>query len=163
MMKLTFKSLYNNSQKAENIMNACKLTIALVLGAISLNVSANEVNAEKLAIKYYNIAKAINPDYKAPSVTDGKLFFNRKFNVNGKMIACASCHTTNPANEGKNIVTHKPIKPLAPTINPNRFSDLDKVEDKFTEHCNDILGADCTAMEKANFISYLITEKTPTK
>ena len=40
---------------------------------------------------------------------------------------------------------------------------MDKVEDKFVEHCNDITGQDCTAQEKANFITYLITVKEPSK
>jgi len=40
---------------------------------------------------------------------------------------------------------------------------LDKVEEQFTQHCNDIIGSDCTAAEKANFITYLMTEKTPSE
>ena len=40
-------------------------------------------------------------------------------------------------------------------------SDIEKVEEQFTEHCNDIIGSDCTAAEKANYIAYLLTEKTP--
>lgn len=140
-----------------------KFVLLSLLGLATFAANADVKNAENLTIKYYNIAKAINPEYKAPSVSDGKMFFNRKFKVDGKEVACASCHTQNPANEGKNIVTGKAIPPLSPAVNPKRFNDLDKVEDKFTEHCNDILGADCTPVEKANFIAYLLTEKTPTK
>jgi len=36
------------------------------------------------------------------------------------------------------------------------------VEENFTKHCNEVIGADCTAAEKANYIAYLLTEKTPT-
>jgi hypothetical protein len=46
-------------------------------------------------------------------------------------------------------------------VNHKRFSDVEKVEEQFTEHCNDIIGSDCTAAEKANYIAYLLTEKTP--
>ena len=46
-------------------------------------------------------------------------------------------------------------------VNYKRFSDVDKVEEQFTLHCNDIIGSDCTAAEKANYIAYLLTEKTP--
>ncbi|HBA08252.1 MAG TPA: hypothetical protein DCW48_00760, partial [Methylotenera mobilis] len=45
--------------------------------------------------------------------------------------------------------------------NNKRFKDLEKVEEKFTEHCNEIIGTDCTAAEKANYIIYLLTERTP--
>jgi hypothetical protein len=80
---------------------------------------------------------------------------------NGKEMACASCHTSNPANTGKHALTGKAIEPLSPAVNNKRFKDLDKVEEKFTEHCNEIIGADCTAAEKANYIIYLLTERTP--
>ncbi|HAF00024.1 MAG TPA: hypothetical protein DCO68_00875 [Methylophilaceae bacterium] len=137
------------------------LILLTVFGIASFAANADVTNAEKLALKFTNIAHQINPEFKAPSVADGKLFFNRKFNVKGKEIACASCHTTNPADEGKHIITGKAIRPLSPSVNEHRFTDIEKVEDKFVEHCNDILGTDCTAAEKANFIAYLMTEKTP--
>jgi mono/diheme cytochrome c family protein len=145
-------------------MKLTGLLLGALLGLATLSAHADVTNAEKLAIKYTNIAKSVNPEYKAPSISDGKLFFNRKFNMpNGKEVACASCHTSNPADEGKHLVTGKPIKPLSPAVNKFRFTDIDKVEDKFTEHCTDILGADCSAAEKANFIAFVMTQKTPSK
>lgn len=141
-----------------------KLVLALIGATFAFQASADVTNAEKLVYKYTNIAHSVNETYQAPSITDGKIFFNRKFKTpNGKEAACASCHTNNPANTGKNIVTGKEIPPLAPRVNAKRFTDLDKVEEEFTKHCNDILGADCAASEKANFIAYLLTETKPTK
>jgi cytochrome c peroxidase len=138
--------------------------VAALLAGASLAANADADNAEKLAKKYTTIAKTVNASFDAPSSMDGKIFFNRKIKApNGKEVACASCHTSNPANTGKNIVTGRSIAPLSPLVNAKRFSDLEKVEDKFTEHCNDIIGADCTAAEKANFIAYLLTEEKPTK
>lgn len=140
------------------------LNVALLaaLGLASINASADVTNAIKLQDKYVEIAKTANAEFKAPSAVDGKFFFNRKIKLaNGKEAACASCHTQNPADAGKHMVTGKAIKPLSPTVNYKRFSNIDKVEEQFTLHCNDILGADCTAAEKANYIAYLLTEKTP--
>jgi hypothetical protein len=142
-------------------MKRTNIILATLLGLAIFSANANVTNAEKLAIKFTNMAKQINPEFQAPSVTEGKMFFNRKFKVKDQEIACASCHTTNPADEGKHIVTGKAIRPLSPAVNEKRFTDIEKVEDKFVEHCNDILGADCTPAEKANFIAYLMTEKTP--
>lgn len=140
-------------------------TIIAIFGVVfSVNAAADVTNAEKLVYKYTNIAHSVNPSYQAPSITDGKIFFNRKFKTpSGKEAACASCHTNNPANVGKNIVTNKEIPPLAPRVNTKRFTDLEKVEEEFTKHCNDILGADCAPAEKANFIAYLLTETKPSK
>lgn len=128
---------------------------------IANNVQADSINAEKLAGKYIESAKLVNPTF-TPSFVAGKQFFNRKFRNDGHEVACASCHTKNPANTGKNIVTGKPIKPLSPVVNPTRFTDIAKVEDNFIDHCNDIIGADCSAEEKANFITYLLTTEDNT-
>lgn len=143
-------------------MKKISLLLAALLGIATFSATATEASAEKLLQKYTGIAKTINPEFTKASATDGKIFFNRKIKLaDGKETACASCHTSNPADTGKHIVTKKTIRPLSPTVNPKRFTNLDKVEDKFTEHCNDIIGADCSAIEKANFIAYLLTEKTP--
>lgn len=142
-------------------MKHTHLILAALLGFTTLSAQADITNAEALTKKYVGIAQTVNPEFVS-SVTEGKMFFNRKFKLsNGKEAACASCHTTNPANPGKNIITGKAIAPLSPAVNNKRFKDLDKVEEKFTEHCNEILGTDCTAAEKANYIIYLLTERTP--
>ena len=141
-----------------------KINIALgaILSVAAVYAHADIANAEKLAHKYTTIAKSVNADFAGPSATEGKLFFNRKIKTAaGKAQACASCHTANPADEGKHAVTGRAIRPLSPAVNFKRFSDIYKVEEQFTEHCNDIIGNDCTAAEKTNFITYLMTEKTP--
>lgn len=137
------------------------LSIALfaLLGTVGFSVQADEASAKKLADKYAAIAKHIDPNYAGPSADEGKAFFNREIIVKGKPTACASCHTANPSATGKNVVTGKAIKPLAPSANAQRFSDLDKVEKNFEKHCLDVIGRDCTAAEKANFIAYLVSVK----
>ncbi len=72
---------------------------------------------------------------------------------------CSGCHTEDPRKEGKHIQTKLPIKPLAPSANPERFTDAQKVEANFTAHCMDLHERDCRAFEKGNFISYLMSVK----
>jgi cytochrome c peroxidase len=127
-------------------------------GAASLPVQADVESAQKLANKYAAFAKNIDPAYK-PSADAGRAFFSRKLLVHGKEISCSSCHTDNPAAEGKDVKTGKPIKPLAPSANPKRFNDLEKVETNFEKHCLDVLGKDCKAAEKADYITYLLSIK----
>lgn len=140
-------------------MRNISIALLALLGAASFSVLADTASAQKLADKYAAIAKNIDPASKGASADDGKAFFNRELTIKGKQVACASCHTANPADAGKNIVTGKPIKPLAPAVNAERFSNLDKVEKNFEKHCLDIIGRDCTAQEKANFIAYLVSVK----
>lgn len=143
-------------------MKKLNIVLAALLGFATLTAFADVDNAVKLQNKYNGFAKMVNPDTGGADAVDGKNFYNRQFRMpNGTTAACASCHTTNPANVGKHIVTGKAIKPLSPYVNKDRFNDVDKVEDNFTKHCNDIVGTDCTANEKANYIAYLLTERKP--
>ncbi len=139
-------------------MRTLTSTLIALLSIASFSAHADVATAQKLADKYATFAKNINAEYSA-SADEGKAFFNREITVKGKQVACASCHTVNPAGEGKHLVTGKPIRPLSPAVNDKRFTSVEKVEKNFTKHCNDIIGRDCTAEEKANFITYLITAK----
>ena len=89
----------------------------------------------------------------AASPQRGEQFFNA---THGKAWSCASCHGTAPAQGGKHASTGKPIAALAPSANTQRFSDPAKVEKWFRRNCNDVLGRECSAAEKADVMSWLI-------
>lgn len=151
-------------------MKITSYILLALLGVSSLSAYADATTAQKIAEKYAAAAKAADPNYAGLSAEDGKTFFNREViqfkgdtKNPGKAIACASCHTANPADSGKHIVTGKSIKPLSPVVNAKRFNSVKNVEDKFTKHCNEVVGSDCTPQEKGNYIAYLLTEKTPSK
>lgn len=135
---------------------------------LSVNAYADVATAQKLVDKYAAIAKNVDPNYPGPSASQGKEFFNREViqfkgdkSNPGKKLACASCHTANPADFGKHIVTGKKIRPLSPAVNPKRFASIDHVERQFTKHCNEVVGSDCTVQEKANYIAFLIEQTHP--
>ena len=90
------------------------------------------------------------------SIARGEQFFNAK---HGKEWSCASCHENPPNHDTKHIVTGKVIKPLSPNSNPDRFTDQAKVEKWFKRNCNDVLARECTAQEKADVLSWLMTVK----
>jgi hypothetical protein len=71
--------------------------------------------------------------------------------------SCASCHTDDPRQPGKHAVTEKPIKPLAPAANPERFTDAKKVAKWFKRNCNDVLERACTVQEKGDLLTYLLS------
>lgn len=73
---------------------------------------------------------------------------------NGAMQSCASCHTANPKQAGQTRVG-KRIEPLAPSANPQRFTDAAKVEKWFRRNCTDVLARKCSAQEKGDFIAWL--------
>ena len=44
---------------------------------------------------------------------------------------------------------------MAVSVTPERFTDAAKVEKWFGRNCNTVLGRECTALEKGDFITYL--------
>lgn len=73
--------------------------------------------------------------------------------------SCASCHGMPPTEAGRHAATGKAIAPLAPSSNGERFTDLAKAEKWFRRNCNDVLGRECTAAEKADVLSWLLSLK----
>lgn len=93
------------------------------------------------------------------SADTGRAFYLKPRAWQERDRTCSSCHTEDPTKEGKHIETKKPIKPLAPAANPERFTDAAKVEKNFSEHCTDLYERDCRAVEKGNFIAFLMSVK----
>lgn len=94
----------------------------------------------------------------APAVSArGQQFFTTR---HGRDWSCASCHGNPPTETGKHASTGKPIGPLAPAFKVERFSDSAKVEKWFRRNCNDVVGRECTAAEKADVLSWLLTLKS---
>lgn len=86
----------------------------------------------------------------------GQQFFT---NLHGHEWRCASCHGAKPTQAGQHAATGKAILPLAPAFNPDRFTDAAKVEKWFRRNCNDVVGRECTAAEKADVLAWLLTLK----
>lgn len=93
---------------------------------------------------------------QAPQAARGQEFFTTK---HGHDWACASCHTAQPTAEGKHASTGKSIRPMAPAANPERFTDAAKTEKWFRRNCNDVVGRECSAGEKADVMAWLLTLK----
>lgn len=89
------------------------------------------------------------------SAQRGAEFYKRSFGASAKMANCASCHTDSPAQPGRHVVTDKAIKPLAPAANAERFSDPTKVEKWFRRNCTEVVGRECSAAEKADFVAFV--------
>ena len=86
----------------------------------------------------------------------GQAFFNAK---HGRDWSCATCHSATPTVSGKHATTSKAITPLAPSADAARFNDVAKTEKWFRRNCNDVVGRECSAAEKANVLAWLISLK----
>jgi hypothetical protein len=93
---------------------------------------------------------------RTPHAATGQQFFNA---THGHEWSCASCHTATPTVDGKHANTGKVIAPLAPALNPERFTDPAKTEKWFRRNCNDVLARECSAAEKSDVLAWLLTLK----
>lgn len=130
------------------------LTLVAVAGLAAQPVLAETPNQMLSSIQ--SEATKATPGFKGFSAARGESFYKT---THGKELSCASCHTENPAAQGKHANTGKAILPLAPSANAERFSDTTKVEKWFKRNCNDVLGRLCTAQEKGDVLTYLLTVK----
>ena len=122
---------------------------ALVIGTALLASAHAATPAELLAGYAAQAGSAAVP-------MRGQDFFTK---THGREWSCASCHGAVPTKTGKHASTGKPINPMAPAFSTARFTDRAKTEKWFRRNCNDVVGRECTASEKADVLSWLITLK----
>jgi hypothetical protein len=103
---------------------------------------------------YEQVARKDAASFAGFSADRGRGFFNA---THGTDWSCSTCHTANPAATGKHAKTGKAIAPLAPAGAPDRFTDQAKAEKWFKRNCNDVLGRECTAAEKGDVLTYLLS------
>jgi len=127
------------------------LLLAAVFGLSAQPAFAETPDEVLAAIK--NSAAAM-PGFQGFSAARGETFYKSK---HGSDWSCSTCHTDNPAAQGKHAKTDKPIKPLAPSANAERFTDMKKIEKWFKRNCNDVLDRVCTPQEKGDVLAYLLT------
>jgi hypothetical protein len=126
--------------------------IFVVAGGLMAQPACAETPAQVLAT-IESAAKAA-PGFQGFSAARGEQFFKT---THGNELRCAACHTENPAAMGKHAKTGKPIEPMAPAANAERFTDPAKVEKWFKRNCNDVLDRPCTPQEKGDFLTYLLS------
>ena len=128
------------------------------IGFLILIAIAQPLRAEQpqdIILSYALQAKQDNAAFLGFDAIRGEQFF--KSQHNGGDWSCASCHTDNPAAAGLHTVTKKEIEPMAPSVNPARFTNTSKVEKWFKRNCKDVLNRECTAQEKGDVITYLMS------
>ena len=130
----------------------------LLILALLVSVNAYAGSPQELLNNYATQARQENPGFRAFSAAQGEQFYHAERTSGGNKISCATCHTANPKNGGKTRA-NKTIEPMAPSANPQRFSDAAKTEKWFGRNCKDVLERACTAQEKGNFITYLLSVK----
>lgn len=131
--------------------SACRaLARVMVVAAIAAATPAGAASPHELVANYS--AQAGSP----ADPVRGERFF---VTGHGREWRCATCHGAVPNGNGRHAATGREIAALAPAAHAGRLSDPAKVEKWFKRNCNDVLGRECSAGEKADVLAWLIAVK----
>ena len=131
-------------------MNAKKVCITLLMlagAAPALAETPKQIQASYIAQAAHGFK---------PSAERGRELFIKQWAISERAPSCTSCHGKDMHAEGKHVKTGKRIAPLTPTVNAERFTSPKKVAKWFKRNCKEVVGRECTAAEKADFIQFAI-------
>jgi cytochrome c553 len=134
-----------------------KLTKTCLLTLLLLPFAASAAARDDLLNSYATAAKVASSAYSGCSPARGEKLHNTQFST-GKpeTPSCTTCHGANPRLAGR-TPSGKLIDPLAASLSPTRFSDPLKVEKWFRRNCIEVLGRECTPLEKGDWLSAMIS------
>lgn len=134
--------------------------LALAAAAIGLPLAAIAAagSPERAAIlaEYATRARAADPGFSGFSMQRGEALFRGSFSGgDARTPSCMSCHTADPRQPGRNAKTGRPIDPVAVSVDPRRYTDAAQVDKHFARDCKSVLGRDCTALERGDYITFM--------
>ncbi|MBL8790454.1 MAG: DUF1924 domain-containing protein [Rhizobiales bacterium] len=129
-------------------------TVLAALCVVGLTMPAMAGPREDILQGYASAAKSADAGFTGFDAARGKTLYGQQNTASAESPSCASCHSASPLEPGKTRAG-KIIDPMAVSATPDRYTDAAKVEKWFGRNCNTVLGRDCTAVEKGDFITYL--------
>ena len=131
---------------------------AFCLSALVLPLAGVAAARDDLLTTYAATAKAAIPSFSGFSATRGeKLHVTRFSSGKPETPSCTSCHGDSPRNAGR-TPAGKSIEAVAVSVTPTRYTDPAKVEKWFKRNCTEVLGRECTLLEKGDWLSYMISQ-----
>jgi len=135
-----------------------RFTIAAAFVACAALYSASamaDTRRDAILAEFLAQARQEDPSFTEFSAERGKVFFHAK-QAGGKpdTPSCTTCHTETPQAKGRTRAG-KEIDPIAVSGKPTRFTDPAEVGKWFGRNCKSVLGRECTAAEKGDFITFM--------
>jgi len=135
-----------------------RLPAVLILGAAVLGAVpalAGDPARDALLAGLAQTAKAEDPAFTAFSVERGERIYRMRSGTNAELASCATCHGEDPTQPGRHAKTGREIRPAAVSANPRRFTDPDKVTERFDRDCPAVLGRACSARDRGDYLTFL--------
>ncbi|MCK9259382.1 MAG: DUF1924 domain-containing protein [Azoarcus sp.] len=132
--------------------------ISTLLLALAFPALAVAGPRDELLTRYTSEARAADAGFSGFSAARGEALY-RDRHAGGKpdTPACASCHANDPRKPGQ-TPTGKSIDPVAVSVSPNRYTDPAKVEKWFRRNCKEVLGRQCSPLEKGDWLTWMISQ-----
>lgn len=130
----------------------------LLAPLLVLPMAAMAADSARDAILAHYAAQAARADagFQGFSAQRGEALFRTRWaGGDDRTPSCTACHTDDPAARGRNAKTGRPIDPVAVSANPKRFTDPAEVEKQFGRDCKNVLGRECTPLEKGDYIAFM--------
>lgn len=128
--------------------------LMVMVAALSFSATASATPASDEMFAKFKAEGATSFD----AARGGKAWEKENKGAEGEMMSCSTCHGKDLGKEGKHHKTGKVIQPMAPSVNKERFTEVKKMEKWFKRNCNDVLGRECTAQEKGDFLKFLLSK-----
>ncbi len=132
------------------------MAIALAVCALGLPAGAMaDARRDAILAEFLAQAKTADPAFDGFSADRGAAFF-RASPGGGKpdTPSCTTCHGERPEAGGQTRAG-KAIDPMAVSVNPDRYTDPKEVAKWFLRNCKSVLGRECSAAEKGDFITFM--------
>jgi hypothetical protein len=153
------------------------LLAVVVLGACATPTRAAPI--DEILAAYAQQARSADARFAGFSAERGcEVYFREHELETGEVLSCAACHHEDPrteryahqdpipcvachrfqalSSEGM-LRIRRQFLPLAPSANPDRFTDPAFVEKWFRINCRMLMQRECTPLEKGDVITWLLT------
>jgi mono/diheme cytochrome c family protein len=130
--------------------------LAIALALSPLVALAADPRRDALLTEYAAEAVRLDAGFTGFSAQRGESLFRTAWNGgDARTPSCTACHTADPRQAGRNAKTGRPIEPVAVSVNGRRFTAKAEVEKHFLRDCKSVLGRECTASEKGDYVTFM--------
>lgn len=144
---------HHPAARAQAARSTALMAVGAVLFAAAFTSPTFAATPTEIQGEYAAQARQAAPGFSGFSAARGEQLYR---STHGNDWSCASCHGATPTDNGKHAKTGKAISPLSPAADAQRFSDKARVEKWFRRNCNDVMGRECTPLEKGDVIAFLM-------
>ncbi|MCK6552416.1 DUF1924 domain-containing protein [Myxococcota bacterium] len=131
------------------------IAVVVTLGRLFPEASASAAETPRSTLERFDAeARADSPGFAGFDAARGRALYTSVHGPDRE--SCTTCHTADPTARGKSPAG-KVVEPLAPSANPARFTDRRETDKWFDRNCKQVLGRPCTATEKGDLITWLMT------